>query len=143
MRRHPVLTLILAWLLPGAGHFYIGQRRKGVVFCFLVLALFFTGVLITEGGGIDCKPLGVIKVVLRIDRAADCGRHPWSFALQAFDGPVAFVALAATSGASEIQASKLSDLGLLLTLVAGALNVLLIADALYRAGPQVAEDENG
>ena len=143
MRRHPVLTLILAWLLPGAGHFYIGQRRKGVAFCFLVLVLFFTGLLITEGGGVDCKPLGVVKAVLRIDRTADCGRHPWAFVLQAFDGPVAFVALAATSDAQEIRASKLSDFGLLLTLVAGALNVLLMADALYRAGPHSAEDKDG
>jgi hypothetical protein len=143
MKRHPLLTLGLAWLLPGAGHFYIGQRGKGVVFCFLVLLLFFTGVMITAGGGVDCKPLGIARVVFKVDADADCGRHPWSFALQAFTGPVAFLTLAVTAGAPELPASKLIDLGMLLTLVAGALNVLLMADALYRASPEPSGEDAG
>jgi hypothetical protein len=53
----------------------------------------------------------------------------------AFDGAVAFGALILTWGEPEPPASKLNDFGMLLTLVAGALNVLLIADALYRSGP--------
>jgi len=122
MKKSPALALLLAWLLPGAGHWYVGQRVKGVVFCFLLIVLFATGMLLTEGGCIDL------------------GRHPWAFALQVFEGAVSGVALLSTWGAPEVPASKLSDLGMLLTLVAGALNVLLMADALYRAGPAPTED---
>ena len=117
MKKPPALVLLLAWLLPGAGHWYAGQRAKAVVFCSLLVGLFTLGVLLTGGGCIDLE------------------RHPWAFALQAFDGLVALAALVLTAGAPELPASKLNDLGMLLTLVAGALNVLLIADALYRTGP--------
>jgi hypothetical protein len=122
MKTRPLLALVLAWLLPGAGHWYIGQRVKAVLFCFILVAMFAAGVLITEGGCIDP------------------GRHPWALALQAFDGLPAAAALVVTWGAAEFPASKLADLGMLLTLVAGGLNVLLMADALYRAAPGEARE---
>lgn len=122
MKKDPALAPLLALLLPGAGHWYVGQRGKAVVFCFLLVTLFATGVLLTDGGCVDL------------------GRHPYAFALQAFQGLVAIGALALTYGAHEPEACKLSDLGMLLTLVAGALNVLLIADVLYRSGPKRAKD---
>jgi hypothetical protein len=132
--KKPALALLLAWLLPGAGHWYVGQRGKAVVFCFVLLALFLAGVLITEGGCVDFRFGGVIGSVT--GRAeADWGRHPYAFLLQGCAGGPAIVALAATSGRPEYPASKLGDLGMLLTLIAGALNVLLVADALYRSRP--------
>jgi hypothetical protein len=33
-----VRTLILAWLIPGAGHFYLGRKRRGMAFAAIVLA---------------------------------------------------------------------------------------------------------
>ncbi|MFO7898527.1 MAG: DUF6677 family protein [Planctomycetota bacterium] len=123
MKKRYALTVLLAWLLPGLGHWYIGQRTKAILFCVLLLATFLTGVVITDGGCVDW------------------GRHPYAFLLQAADGVVAFATLAVTSSQHEFPASKLGDLGMLYTLVAGALNVLLIADALYRAGPREAKEE--
>ena len=32
-----VRTLILAWLIPGAGHFYLGRKRRGMAFAAIVL----------------------------------------------------------------------------------------------------------
>jgi TM2 domain-containing membrane protein YozV len=46
----PVAALLAA-VLPGLGHFYLGQIRKGVLITVGVLGLFFTGLLI---GGISC-----------------------------------------------------------------------------------------
>ena len=117
MKRRYAVTVLLAWLVPGMGHWYIGQRIKGAIFCFLVTVTFATGVLITQGGCVDL------------------GRHPYAFILQASNGLVALAALVFTWGSHEFPASTLGDLGMLYTLVAGALNVLLIGDALYRAGP--------
>lgn len=52
--RRGALAALLAWLLPGAGHFYMGARRRAVVFCALVLA--------TLGLGLACDGnLGVIN----------------------------------------------------------------------------------
>ncbi len=117
MKRRYAVTVLLAWLVPGMGHWYIGQRVKGAAFFFLVTVTFATGVLITQGGCVDL------------------GRHPYAFILQASNGLVALAALVLTWGSHEFPASTLGDLGMLYTLVAGALNVLLIGDALYRAGP--------
>ena len=117
MNKSPALTVLLAWLLPGAGHWYIGQRWKAVVFCLLLVTMFALGVALTEGGGIDT------------------GRHLYAFLLQACGGIPAVVALVLTAGSPEPPVSRLGDFGMLLTLVAGALNVLLMADALYRSAP--------
>lgn len=119
----PGLVVLFAWLVPGAGHWYIGQRVKGVVFCFLLVSLFVAGVLVTEGGCVDV------------------GRHPYAFMLQACEGLVAPAALVATAGRAEFPASKLGDLGMLFTLVAGAMNVLLVADAFFRSRPQENEGQ--
>ena len=139
MKKNPALTLLFAWLLPGAGHWYIGQRVKGVLFCFLLIMMFTLGVLLAEGGCVDAKPLGMLRAVFG---DADAGRHPYAFLLQAWAGGPAVTALVITAGAPERPASKLNDFAMLLTLIAGALNVLLVADALYRCGPiDVKDDE--
>ena len=109
--------MLLAWLLPGAGHWYVGQRAKGAIFCFLLVGLFALGALLTNGGCISLD------------------RHPYALLLQGCEGLVAGAALALSAGSPEFPASRLGDLGMLLTLVGGALNVLLAADAMYRAAP--------
>ena len=38
-----VVACLLAWLLPGAGHFYLGRRGRGMIFLAIVLITFFTG----------------------------------------------------------------------------------------------------
>ena len=37
------VACLLAWLVPGAGHFYLGRRGKGIVFATIVLVTFMTG----------------------------------------------------------------------------------------------------
>ena len=44
----PLVSCFLAWLLPGAGHFYLGKRRRAGVFFAVVLATFLLG-LLNEG----------------------------------------------------------------------------------------------
>ncbi len=123
MNKSPALAVLFAWLLPGGGHWYVGQRVKGVIFCFLLVALFTLGVLLTDGGCVDL------------------GRHPYALMLQMFEGLVAGAAVVLSYGSPELPASRMSDFGMLLTLVAGALNVLLIADAFYRSGAGETQDE--
>ena len=36
---------VLTWMLPGAGHFYLGKRKRAAVFFLVVLTTFLLGVL--------------------------------------------------------------------------------------------------
>ena len=40
----PYLAAILAWLVPGAGHIYIGRRTRGIIIFVTIAATFWTGV---------------------------------------------------------------------------------------------------
>ena len=37
------IACVLAWAVPGAGHFYLGRRVKGLVFLCIILATFMSG----------------------------------------------------------------------------------------------------
>ena len=42
-RRSTAVAMVLAWLLPGLGHYYLGKRRTAVAFFVLVAATFLAG----------------------------------------------------------------------------------------------------
>jgi TM2 domain-containing membrane protein YozV len=42
----PLLALFLAWLIPGAGHAYLGRRARGIVIFVTIGATFWAGVAI-------------------------------------------------------------------------------------------------
>lgn len=42
-KRSPVVAMILAWLVPGLGHFYLGRRRTAIAFAGIVLLTFLAG----------------------------------------------------------------------------------------------------
>lgn len=42
----PLVALVLAWLVPGAGHAYLGRLRRGAIIFVTVSATFWTGVAI-------------------------------------------------------------------------------------------------
>lgn len=41
-----ILAVLLAWAIPGGGHFLLGRRRRGVAFFFLVMICAVTGCLL-------------------------------------------------------------------------------------------------
>jgi hypothetical protein len=47
--KDPVLAAILAFLLPGMGHFYQRRIFKGLLYCVCILGTFFTGLRIGHG----------------------------------------------------------------------------------------------
>ena len=42
-KRSPVVAMILAWLVPGLGHFYLGRRRTAIAFAVIILLTFLAG----------------------------------------------------------------------------------------------------
>ena len=125
MRSFPPFVAVAAWLLPGAGHFLVGQRWRGVVLFVWLSLTFALGVAVTGGAAVSLDD------------------HPLAFAAQIFAG-LPFVAgnllgrpardpmaYGVPPLSNEVVASM--DLGLLLTMTAGLLNLLLVLDAFDRA----------
>jgi hypothetical protein len=46
MKRRTVGAMVLAFLVPGAGHFFLGRRRRGAAFFAIVAAMFVIGLAI-------------------------------------------------------------------------------------------------
>lgn len=109
--RSPVVAGILAWLLPGAGHWYLGRRGKGALAGSALLATFALGVALARG------------TVLQRER----DQYFWSGEI--LSGLPAMAGTLADAGARIQSDLPLWELGLLCTTLAGLLNVLLILDA--------------
>jgi TM2 domain-containing membrane protein YozV len=43
---NPLLALVLAWLVPGAGHFYVGRPVRGAIIFVVIGATFWTGMAV-------------------------------------------------------------------------------------------------
>src|SRR5687768_18616936 len=41
-----VLVCLAAWVIPGAGHLWLGRRQKGIVFLLALTAMFAIGLLL-------------------------------------------------------------------------------------------------
>jgi uncharacterized protein DUF6677 len=130
--KKPEIAGGLAWLIPGAGHFYAGHKIKGVLAFVLIGGLFLAGVVRSRGECVSLrKPDG----------------HQFAFMAQIGAGLPTLAALAydgekipgLTPGYKRILRSSheeyshqvpRSETGLLFTMIAGLLNMLLVWDAL-------------
>lgn len=128
--RAPVAAL-LTWLLPGAGHLYIGERVRGTIFLVAIALTFWTGVAI-----------GGVKNTVDPD-----GRTAW-FAGQICAGGHTLAALAIGRSVSDPPASDpgirigygpSEEVSTVYTGICGMLNILIIFDVLVRAERQRAD----
>ncbi|MEL7499354.1 MAG: DUF6677 family protein [Planctomycetota bacterium] len=78
--RDPYWAALLAWLFPGAGHFYQRRFAKGFLFMVCVLSTYFIGLGIGHG-----------RVVYASSKKGD---FRWQYGIQAATGIVALPALA-------------------------------------------------
>lgn len=78
--RNPYLAALLAWLIPGAGHFYQRRQAKGALFCICILGTFLFGLGLGRG-----------RVVYASFKSED---FRWQFVPQLACGAVSFPALA-------------------------------------------------
>ena len=107
------LVCVIAWAIPGAAHFWLGRRQKGVVF-FVALMLMFVLGLLLHGRifSIDLQePLGTLAAI------ADLGIGvPWI--------------VARFLGAGVGQVTNVTyEYGNTFLIVAGLLNSLVVLDA--------------
>ncbi len=110
------IAVVLAWLLPGAGHFYLGKKGRAVAFlCIVAFSLLFG--LMLDGKVYTIEPGKSLTFFGK-------------FACMGF-GPVYFVLTMKVFGylgAGNIE-SFTFDYGNLFVLTAGLMNILLIIDA--------------
>lgn len=85
--KNPAQAALLAWLVPGLGHFYQGRVAKGVIFSVSILFLFAFGFVLGDGkvayaATADIQPFPKTFIMER-----------WPFPLQAGIGAVAIPAM--------------------------------------------------
>ncbi len=130
LARMPIAGL-LAWVIPGLGHIYLGHRARGLVCLVTITGTFWTGVAI---GGVRDTIDPQERTLWFIAQFLSAGNTAAGYALtrvvaagESRDDPPAVPAHWASV-----------DVGVHYTGVAGLLNLLVIFDAIARAEPSLA-----
>lgn len=111
--RSAPVAVLLAWLLPGLGHLYLGWSRRAVLYAFVILFLFGFGLLLE---GSLSRP-EAHSYLSKLATLADLGV-----------GPAYFVANWLGWGAGRV-ASATHEIGNTFHWSAGVMNMLLMLDA--------------
>lgn len=141
------LVVLLAWLVPGLGHIFLGHRIRGVVLLVAITVTFWTGVAL---GGVKTVTLHrTVEVPQSERRVARFGGEAnlrtttttsWWFLAQVLNGSYSLIASTTArtvddyspEGLPRYLAWPAGDIGAVYTGVAGLLNLLIIIDALAR-----------
>lgn len=109
--RRTRLAVIVAWLFPGAGHFFLGRRRRGLLLGGAVVATFVLGMVLADFRNIH-----------------PYGRHwVWGIA-HAYAGLLSVIAALATHSLKITADNPHYQAGCLYSGAAGLLNILLMVD---------------
>jgi len=129
--RMPV-TGLLAWLVPGLGHLYLGDRGRGIVCLITITATFWTGVAL---GGIRATVDPHNRKLWFIAQLCTAGNTVTGYALHRS------IASRESEGRKPAATAHWAsvDVGVHYTGVAGLLNLLVIFDAIARAEPSSAK----
>ncbi len=125
--RSIALTTLLAWIVPGLGHWWLGERKRAMIFFVATTVTFWTGIAVG----------GVRSSVTPRDNGL------W-IAAQLCTGPQSLIALGISNRlAAEKDLSRqfrapwpASDIGVVYAGVAGLLNLLVILDVIARIEAQ-------
>ncbi len=151
---------VLAFLVPGAGHYYQGRRNKAYLFAVCILSLFFLGLFVGQGRvvyaawnpdeyriqfpaqmcvGIPAFPAAIQGWIHRDD--AKNGIVPQADGAWTWSRFMAAPASRDELSAWHFSTSAGFELGSLYTAVAGLLNILVIFDAYAGPMPLPTSDE--
>lgn len=154
--RNPALAALLAWLVPGLGHFYQKRVGKGILYAVCIIGLYLMGMIMGEG-----------KIVYW--RWVNPASNPEKFCLyylgQFFVGFPSILALIQSTihhyghdvilwgfmaepsqielNALQTRLGKLVEIGSIYTCIAGLLNILAIYDAYEGPAYQEYEEDAG
>jgi hypothetical protein len=121
MNKRGIVAMVLAYLVPGAGHFYLGYRARAAVFFAIVLILFTLGLAIDGSLYTVSDSLSSGALLKLLASLGSIGA-----------GVVYFVA--AAMGPHGDVRSITFEYGTTFTLTAGLMNLLLVLDCFDIAG---------
>jgi len=123
-----ILVGLAAWVVPGAGHWLIRERKRAILIGITIPAIFATGLYIGS--------LGVLEPI---------GAAWYLFIGQILTTPAVGVLTDIAQKGQYFVAGRPADFGLIYTVIAGLLNLLCISNAVYMAycgrGQFIGEDE--
>jgi hypothetical protein len=106
---------VLAWLVPGAGHFALNEKKRA--------AVIFAAIVLTFCAGLYIGSIGVIDPV---------NAKPW-YVAQLMNSPaVAILGYLTRTGNYPVY-GRPNEIGQIYTGIAGLLNLLCIVNAVYMA----------
>ncbi len=121
MQKRAVTASIVAWLVPGGGHLYLGKRGRGLVFMAAISILFIWGVWmrarLSMPSGFD-DPLAVVF-----------GLAQMAAGVLYFGARVLLSAVGASFGVEGEVTAPSYEYGNTFTIAAGLLNILIMVDA--------------
>jgi hypothetical protein len=110
-----ISTGALAWLVPGAGHYALNEKRRALVIFVSIVLTFLVGLYVGSIGVID--PVHA---------------RPW-YAAQVMNTPlVMLLGRISTTGNYRVY-GRANEIGQIYTSIAGLLNLLCIVNAVYVA----------
>jgi hypothetical protein len=110
---NPPLICITAWIIPGAGHLWLGRRQKGLVFLVILPLMFALGLLLNG----RLFPFELSQPLVCLAAFATLG-----------NGVPYFIATALDLGAGVVTAASY-EYGNTFLIVSGLLNMLVVLDA--------------
>jgi hypothetical protein len=108
-------TGALAWLVPGAGHFALNEKRRAIVIFVSIVLTFLVGLYVGSVGVID--PVHA---------------KPW-YAAQVMNTPLVMLLGRIGAGGHYRVFGRANEIGQIYTSIAGLLNLLCIVNAVYTA----------
>jgi hypothetical protein len=110
-----VSTGALAWLVPGAGHLALNEKRRAIVIFVAIALTFLVGVYVGSMGVID--PVHA---------------RPW-YAAQVMNSPLVMLLGRIGATGNYRVFGRANEIGQIYTSIAGLLNLLCIVNAVYTA----------
>jgi hypothetical protein len=117
-------AVLLTWAAPGAGHWYMGYRKKAVFYFAILTGLYVVGMAIADFRNISLE------------------RHPFFFITYSFYAGATLIAQLATQGLMMVRPLSHEDVGSLYSSVASLLNILVMIDAYLLASGYSAHVED-
>ena len=114
MSRRTATAMVLAYLVPGAGHFYLGKRGRAAAFATIVILMFAIGLAIDGDLYTLGRSGGQLLRILASLGSLGSGVLYW---------------LAAAMGAHGDVTSITYEHGTAFTITAGLMNLLLVLDS--------------
>ncbi|RKY24985.1 MAG: hypothetical protein DRP62_02410 [Planctomycetota bacterium] len=116
-----LIVALSGWLVPGAGHFILEEKKRAIIIFVTIVITFLTGLYVGSIGVID--PVGA---------------WPWYLA-QIMNSPAVVVIGHLTAAGTYPVYGRPNEIGQIYTSIAGLLNLLCIINAVYLAHLRRAE----